>query len=253
MLLADFYDFGDGNLVGPGDISQETVVDHNDPDVCTIDPEYYHIDSGIMLRQLNEKYTNNEIDYDLDFQVPKLPSMTFNTFIPRPAENLPREVLNINIAVRWVDRLQPSGSQSLLFPRNLHYQTVSSYTDTYYYVYRWLLDNLKTHTTELFTKPLAGTWELEIWVRAQAVQKLDPRTWKMFRYPTGHPDSDNTLHQFLSRQCTDRDNWNSYMEAHVVKKESAGDSADSTTHTSRDSVLYPRGREENDGWSNVWE
>lgn len=203
LALVPYWNFGN-LLIGDGEGGQYV----NDYDDCIFDDRYidWKSDAELIKMVLAQKQSSAG--------VPLLPTMCFNTFVPRAVHLLPRNKIDINVVVRWVNRLGTWESIDLEFDAN--HQFVSDADDEYANTHEYLTQQLAEQAPALFEAPLKDTWNLECWVLPQ-----DGPQWKMFRYPTGEPSSDNTLQQFLTKSEVDEGIYRLYMEVHLIAKEGA--------------------------------
>ena len=97
--------------------------------------------------------------------LPKWPSMTFNTFTSNDNFQRPNEDVESNVVVRWANRLDVVGSDKLKFHDNAPLTYESG--DTYETTMACLLTHLKEYTTRLSQRLFKDKWELELWVMPQ--------------------------------------------------------------------------------------
>ena len=84
--------------------------------------------------------------------LPKWPSMTFNTFTSNDNFQRPSEDVENNVVVRWVNRLDVVGSDKLKFQDNAPFTYESG--DTYETTMACLLTHLKEYTSRLFPETI---------------------------------------------------------------------------------------------------
>ncbi|KAK3714285.1 hypothetical protein LTR37_007871 [Vermiconidia calcicola] len=164
--------------------------------------------------------------------ISKWPRMSFNTFVPGVLYPLPGQPVDINIVVRWVNRIQIAGSSSLTFQNDT--QFTSKADDSFNSTIQCLSDQLRNDVPALFRFPFRKQWGLELWVVSQgellAVSK-NSTDLRLYRYPRTR-GSNGSLQDFMAKKRVDAGMKQLYMEAHIVPHQMHEDeTVGAKTHT----------------------
>ncbi|KAK3699731.1 hypothetical protein LTR37_016336 [Vermiconidia calcicola] len=195
LTLVDYCDFGHIEI-GDGRRGQQTLYRRKDfvGRQPFKDARSFKELEQIVLLQASSDFPD----------IPRWPGMTLNSFMPGEVHSLPDPPVEIDVVVRWVNRLRIANAASLKFKDNQ--QFISEVDDTYDVTVQHLTKELREHTPDLFRSPLKNCWELELWIMP---------AW----YPTGLKVSNDTLQDFLWKDKADAGDTQLYMEAHIVPKQ----------------------------------